>query len=217
MLKTCLVSSKSFEIKEAELQYYKKLGLIPPSLSPQERNRRRILFRNFRNLYHRNCNATGKKIISMYDVDSPFAYNESIAYEYMPLSKEDVLKRGMKWKDFDETALNEKGAKRLDHNIDRDEGVSLSSTFSCKDTGKSYRIIKPELDFYKRVHLPLPSVCPDARHIERMRLRGVRDVCSVQCKACKRALTAAANLARGGYVHCEPCYLEELYSAKEKR
>ena len=34
------------------------------------------MFRNFFNLYHRTCDLSGKKIISMYDKDSPFPVYE---------------------------------------------------------------------------------------------------------------------------------------------
>ena len=30
---------------------------------------------------------------------SPFAYNETVAQEYFPLTKEEAIKKGYKWKD----------------------------------------------------------------------------------------------------------------------
>ena len=33
---------------------------------------------------------------------SPFAYNETIAQEYFPLTKEEAIKKGYKWKDREE-------------------------------------------------------------------------------------------------------------------
>ncbi len=72
MKKVCVASRKEFEITEADLKFYEKMGVPTPKLCPHERQRRRQAFRNERFLYHRICDATGKKIISIYSQDSPF-------------------------------------------------------------------------------------------------------------------------------------------------
>jgi len=43
-----------------------------PTLCPEERQRRRLAFRNERKLYKRKCDATKKDIISLYQNDSPY-------------------------------------------------------------------------------------------------------------------------------------------------
>ncbi len=68
----CPISGEIFTINDEELKFYKNLELVPPTLAPLERQRRRISFRNFTSLYHRSCSKTGKTIISMYDADAPF-------------------------------------------------------------------------------------------------------------------------------------------------
>lgn len=40
-------------------------------MCPEERQRRRLLFRNERKLYKRKCDATGETIISIYSRDKP--------------------------------------------------------------------------------------------------------------------------------------------------
>jgi hypothetical protein len=53
-----------------------KFDIPDPKLSPKERLRRRLAFRNELSLYHRKCDKTGEKIISMYREDVPFpVYN----------------------------------------------------------------------------------------------------------------------------------------------
>jgi len=39
---------------------------------------------------------------------------------------------------------------------------------------KPFRIIKEELDFYRKHNLPIPRKHPDERHRERMKLRNPR-------------------------------------------
>lgn len=46
-------------------EFYQKMGLTPPKLSPLERRRRRLMFRNERSLYHSKCSATGKPMLSI--------------------------------------------------------------------------------------------------------------------------------------------------------
>ena len=59
-------------IDKQDLDFYKRLGVPPPKLSPQQRRMRRLSFRNESSIYRRRCSATGKQIISMYSEDKPF-------------------------------------------------------------------------------------------------------------------------------------------------
>jgi len=72
MKQICKISGKEFEISQEDQFYYKKMGLPLPTLCPDERQRRRLAWRNERNLYYSTCDATGKKIISMYSSDKPY-------------------------------------------------------------------------------------------------------------------------------------------------
>ena len=81
MKKQCRVSGANFEVTHEDLAMLEKLSpsllgervtLPPPTLSPIERQRRRISFRNERKLYHRKCSLTGKAIISTYSPDKPY-------------------------------------------------------------------------------------------------------------------------------------------------
>ncbi|HNG96856.1 MAG TPA: hypothetical protein PLW93_01135, partial [Candidatus Absconditabacterales bacterium] len=90
--KTCAISGTQFPIYQSDLDFYTKIsrglpgyqesplsggeGLgvrIPtPTLCPEERQRRRLSFRNERKLYKRTCDATGDRIISIYSPDKPY-------------------------------------------------------------------------------------------------------------------------------------------------
>ena len=41
-------------------------------------------------------------------------------------------------------------------------------------TGKPFRIIPQELEFYRKHHLPIPRRHPDQRHLDRMKMRNPR-------------------------------------------
>jgi len=46
-----------------------------------------------------------------------------------------------------------------------------TQAIQCEVSGQPFRIIKQELEFYRKHNLPLPTKHPDVRHSERMSLR----------------------------------------------
>lgn len=77
--KKCRISGQEFFVTDKDLEFYdivspifsgKKYSIPTPTLSPQERQRRRLVFRNENNLYKRQCALTGQEIISMYSPES---------------------------------------------------------------------------------------------------------------------------------------------------
>ena len=77
--KTCKISGKPFAIFQSDLDFYEKVSpiyggkkyLLPvPTLCPEERWRRRLLFKNERTLFKNTCALTGKPIISIHAPDS---------------------------------------------------------------------------------------------------------------------------------------------------
>lgn len=69
---TCKACQKSFVIDDEDFSFYKKFAVPPPTHCPLCRLRRRLAFRNERNLYHRTCDLCKKNIISIYSTDKPF-------------------------------------------------------------------------------------------------------------------------------------------------
>lgn len=59
-------------MQSRDQEFYRKIDVTPPTLSPEERMRRRFAFRNERVLYKRKCDATQKEIISCFSNDVPF-------------------------------------------------------------------------------------------------------------------------------------------------
>jgi len=86
--KKCRISGQEFFVTDKDMEIYdkispvfngKKYDLPTPSLSPEERQRRRLSFRNERKLYHRKCDKTGSQIISLYSADKPYiVYDQKV-------------------------------------------------------------------------------------------------------------------------------------------
>ncbi|HLC95114.1 MAG TPA: hypothetical protein VJH89_01375, partial [Patescibacteria group bacterium] len=88
---------------------------------------------------------------------SPFGYNETIAQDYFPLTKEQALARGYKWRDKEksEHQTTIKASDLKDHIEDVDDAI-LKEIIECSNCHRPYRIIKKELDFLKRFNIALP-------------------------------------------------------------
>ncbi len=141
---------------------------------------------------------------------SPFAYNESVAQEYQPLDQDEVISRGLRWR-AEEVGASYEGEKvKIPDTIVEVDDEIIKQVLTCQVTGKSYRILKQELEFYKRMKLPLPDTCPDYRHEARMGLRNPRDLWSRSCKKCDKNVESSFETSCPEQVVCESCYLDSL-------
>ena len=69
-IKICQNCKKEFNIESEDISFYEKMGVPAPNFCSDCRMVRRMLWRNERSLYHRTCEATGKKIISCFSPES---------------------------------------------------------------------------------------------------------------------------------------------------
>src|SRR3989344_390531 len=97
----------------------------------------------------------------------PVPYNESVAQEYFPLKKEVSLQRGWQWRDLvDEmpTVTKVIPAEKLPDAIADIPDDILEWAIECAVTKRPFRIIKQELEFLRRMTIPIPRLHPDERH-----------------------------------------------------
>ncbi|MEI8091622.1 MAG: hypothetical protein WCG98_05335 [bacterium] len=86
--KTCEASGQPFAIFQSDKDFYKKvapmingkkMSMPLPRLCPEERQRRRLCLRNERKLYRRQCDFSGKNMISTYSPDKQYkVYQQDI-------------------------------------------------------------------------------------------------------------------------------------------
>lgn len=142
---------------------------------------------------------------------SPYAYNESLAYEQIPLSREEVLARGWGWHD-EQREKTYKGSpyKIPDHIKDVDDDI-LDSILVSEKSGIPYKIIPQELKFYKEKNIPIPRITPDERHWERLKKRNPRILWDRHCEQCQKTIKTSYSPERPEKVYCEDCYLKNIY------
>ena len=70
--KQCQNCHNDFTITPDDFTFYEKINVSAPTNCPQCRQQQRVHIRNFKTLYKRNSDKSGKSIISMYSVKAPF-------------------------------------------------------------------------------------------------------------------------------------------------
>lgn len=142
--------------------------------------------------------------------NSLFAYNESLASEFFPLKREEVLKRGWKWREDTESTYIEQTYVLPDDSKNIPDTI-ISEILACHDCGRNYRIIPQELAFYRKLSLPIPLKCSNCRHKERMKFRVSRHIWKRTCFKCGLEIETTYSPDRNEKVYCESCYLKEIY------
>ena len=172
---------------------------------------------------------------------SPFAYNETIAQEYFPLTKEGALGQGYMWEDRETKnyKIEIENKDIPDHIKDVAEDIE-NKVIACEHGGKckdqcteAFKIIPDELKFYKRMNLPLPRLCPNCRHYERLKQRNPLKLWHRRCQCaggksdngiyantishlhgadhCPVEFETSYAPDRPEIVYCEKCYQQEVY------
>lgn len=155
---------------------------------------------------------------------SPFGYNETLAQDYFPLTKEEAIKKGFNWQDkttgtYGKETIKE---KEMPETIGEVSDNILQEILVCKDCKKNFRITEGELNFYKRMSLPLPHKDFECRHQERMAKRNPRKLWHRSCmcdkkthlhndKKCENEFETSYSPDRSEIIYCETCYQQEVY------
>jgi hypothetical protein len=153
---------------------------------------------------------------------SPFAFNESVAIQYYPLTKEEVVARGWHWKD---NVGGTTGKETIAHDQIPDdigmvdEGI-INQILACQGCKRNYKLIKQELAFYKKFGYAIPRQCPSCRHRARLSKRNPRELWQRQCDCALDTHSHPARCAtefqttyapdRPEIIYCESCYQKEI-------
>lgn len=137
---------------------------------------------------------------------SPFAYNESTAQEFFPLTKEQALKHGFRWRDEEPSVIPGPDQESIlpDHIKNVPESI-VKEVLACEKCHRNYKVIPQELAFYRKIGLPIPRFCPLCRHLNRLTLRNPRRLHTTQCAKCAKSIHSPSQPP--SVIYCEECYL----------
>ncbi len=167
---------------------------------------------------------------------APVAYNESVAQDFFPLTKEEVVAQGFVWKEPEaRTYTVTKKASELPITAKAAADSILKEVIGCSHEGNckhqcttAFKLVPAELEFYRRMQLPLPQLCPNCRHYERLAKRNPLKLWHRQCNCdyqafanttkhrhhesgrCPNEFETAYSLERPEIVYCEQCYQAEI-------
>ncbi|MCX6751166.1 MAG: hypothetical protein NT161_00110 [Candidatus Nomurabacteria bacterium] len=167
---------------------------------------------------------------------SQFAYNDTLAIQFFPLAKDQILNEGYKWKDFNNKDYQISIiSSELPENIEMVNNSILKETILCKDKEdckhgctKGYKIIEEELKFYQKMKLPLPKYCPNCRYYNRLRRTNSWKLFYRQCMCdykvfkntilhsqhkegrCLNKFETAYKNETQEIIYCKQCYQQEL-------
>jgi len=159
---------------------------------------------------------------------SYLSYNQTVANDFFPLTKEEVLARGYEWRDPDQkeyqTTLT---AADLPDNIADVSDSVLKEIIQCESCKRAYRVITPELNFYKKIGLPCRvnvstavcdagirslivrySTCVRASAVGESPPMGLSKYRAARPRAqtCGNQFETSYTPDRGEIVYCEQCY-----------
>jgi hypothetical protein len=143
---------------------------------------------------------------------APFGYNETVGQYNIPLTKKEVLAQGFRWEDDlqitrgKETMTPE---QLPDHISDVAETI-VNEVLVCVGCGRNYRITTAELQFYRRMVLPIPRRCFYCRYADRLCRRGPFKFYSRNCAKCEKGIQTTYAPNRPEIVYCEECYQREV-------
>lgn len=140
---------------------------------------------------------------------STAAYNESVAGEYFPLTRQEVERRGLFWHEEYRDPLAVQ--YELPDNVADTPDDVCAKALASESSGKPYKVIQQELKFLSENSLPLPRFTPYERHLKRLTARGVRKLFERRCSKCQAEVHSTYAPNRPEQIYCEKCYLKEMY------
>ena len=144
---------------------------------------------------------------------SPTGYNESLANNFFPLTQEETEKNSYIFnpvirKDYQITLFN----TNIPNNINEVLDTILKEIIDCKSCRRPYNIISMELDFYRKMNLPVPRLCHDCRFLERFTLIKPPIFYKRKCmnQNCNTEFKTNYSSSDTEIIYCEKCYQQEV-------
>jgi hypothetical protein len=159
---------------------------------------------------------------------SPFAYNETIAQDFYPLTKEQTEESGYLWRTLDaKTYIPTLTTNSIPDTITSIKDSILTDIIECEHKGicndrcsTAFKIVPEELMFYRRFNIPIPRLCPGCRHYSRLRARNPMKLWHRSCMCDKEGHSHAGKCEvefetsyapeRPEIIYCEKCYQQEV-------
>lgn len=143
---------------------------------------------------------------------SPHAYNETLAHNFFPLSETESRQKGFRWRDTEihDYKITKPSSALPDHIKDADDSI-LNETIGCATCPRGFKIIRSELDFLRKMNLPLPRRCPFCRTGDKFK-QWVKQLTLTTrtCAKCGATFDTNYTPEDAPEILCKQCYLQEV-------
>jgi hypothetical protein len=151
---------------------------------------------------------------------SMFAYNESMAMDYFPLSQQQAQAAGYKWKERPkrsyQTTKNPRDLSDEIHGTDTSitneliacESVDSETNLDLRNCSTAFKITPQEFELYKKLNTPLPRKCPNCRYFERFNRREGIKLYHRACmnEGCQNEFETPYSPEGPEKIYCKKCY-----------
>jgi hypothetical protein len=158
-----------------------------------------------------------------------FPHNTTLAHEYFPMTKEETKQEGYEWRTPEERHYKVTVAgDELPTTIEKVPDSITGDVIGCAHAGTclhqcttAFKVIPEELQFYRRLGLPIPALCPNCRHAARLARRNPLKLWRRRCMCdrpnhqhgadrCPAEFETSYSPDRKETVYCEQCYNAEV-------
>ena len=150
-----------------------------------------------------------------------FAYNETPAHQFYPLSLEQAEAQNYPYQQKLPGAFSKETVRwtevpdsisLIGSSGSFGEGKTVpKEIFPCILCAKNFKILEKEFSFYKNKNVPLPRFCIDCRYNKRFALMNPRKLYAQNCQNCETPFQTTYAPDRPEKIYCEECYLKEVY------
>ncbi len=141
---------------------------------------------------------------------SPFGYNETLAQDFFPLSKNQAEQQNFQW--LEETKKQQREQTyQGSYDINSVQNDITDELLACNKCDKNFKITPQELNFYKKNGIAIPSQCLDCRHKRRLSIRNQYGIWHRKCNNCSKDIYTGYKTEEPQKVFCKNCYLKTVY------
>jgi hypothetical protein len=144
---------------------------------------------------------------------APYPYNSSLAHIIFPMTKEEVLARGLFWQDDIETDTTNINLISINDLPDDIKDVPTDITTKAvvgERSQKPFRFVPQEIEFYKNNTIALPSLTPYERIMDRFAIMNNLRLIDDFCFECGKPIISAHSTKEGYKPFCAECFRAEF-------
>lgn len=153
---------------------------------------------------------------------SVFGYNETVAQDQIPLTRETALEQHFTWQDQLQMTTGKETllSKDIPQSIAAVSDTITGEILACTTCQRNYKLIPNEIVFYKKMGIPIPRNCFHCRHHARILRRNPLELWHRTCMCdktshghegkCMNEFETSYTPDRPETIYCESCYQKEV-------